>query len=70
MKKKTKTVRSEQTSKGVASKASRLMRKIDATQVMLLNMSRDLGIVFSALEECRSVAASALTQAADRNRKQ
>ena len=66
---KKKTVRNERTSKGVASKAARVMRTIDAAQAMLLNMSRDLGLVFSVLDECKSVAASALTQAPDRKKK-
>jgi len=66
---KKKTVRNEQTSKRVASKAACLMRTIDAAQDMLLNMSRDLELLHCLLDECKSVAASALTQAPDRKRK-
>ena len=69
MKKKKTTVRNEQTGKGVASKAGLLMNRITEMQNELLDVRDSLMTVYDILDECYSVAASALTQAPDRKKK-
>ena len=69
MKKKTKTVRNERTSKGVASKAGALMSQIEKAQGDLTDAIEALSDVWLILRDCRAVAASALTQAPDRKKR-